>query len=518
MNLYLFLSIFFLFLMVFLFVLKKKFSLKKIEDFFDNGKIKRIYYVDKQNLKCSWEYFFYPNGKVNKKQYWENDILAGKAFIYYPNGKTYIKAQYKNNKLDQYCLIYSPSNKLLRKIFFENGIKKTDETYNLKKDNDVLQKDIYKNLKNDYSKEINEEIKIYKEIYNNKKYELDKEIADYDNKNWFSKSLVKVNFIKKKKKAKSINEVSEKIINDGINKNKKLKEIYKKKENDLNEAARTFGLLRIDSLTNTVKSFKEILDYMGQKSKVRIYEILEQVNINSADIVEIKNIEMSAQKFATATSVATAAGVAAWMGVPTAVTTAVTYIGTASTGTAIASLHGAAATNATLAWLGGGSIASGGGGMALGSSVLAGITFGAATVAAAAIGTIVANIHYSNKLTEAHKKFAEVGKNLTLVETNLKGVNQIITRIEELYKITLKVNTLAKEQLSYLKPLSFNFDINNNYYLKNFQMCASLCKTLGELAQIQVLDKNGNLSATAKTKIIDIENDIKEQNYAKGNI
>lgn len=46
----------------------------------------------------------------------------------------------------------------------------------------------------------------------------------------------------------------------------------------------------------------------------------------------------------------------------------------ASTGTPISSLAGAAATNATLAWLGGGSLATGGGGVAAGSAVLTGVT------------------------------------------------------------------------------------------------------------------------------------------------
>lgn len=48
-------------------------------------------------------------------------------------------------------------------------------------------------------------------------------------------------------------------------------------------------------------------------------------------------------------------------------------LASASTGTAIASLSGVAATNATLAWLGGGSLAAGGLGMAGGTMVLGGI-------------------------------------------------------------------------------------------------------------------------------------------------
>ena len=43
----------------------------------------------------------------------------------------------------------------------------------------------------------------------------------------------------------------------------------------------------------------------------------------------------------------------------------------ASTGTVISTLSGAAATNAALAWLGGGALAAGGGGMAAGEAFLA---------------------------------------------------------------------------------------------------------------------------------------------------
>lgn len=63
-------------------------------------------------------------------------------------------------------------------------------------------------------------------------------------------------------------------------------------------------------------------------------------------------------------------------------------LATASTGTAISTLSGAAATNATLAWLGGGSIVAGGGGMALGTMVLGGVVAGPAL---AIMGFIVGN-------------------------------------------------------------------------------------------------------------------------------
>jgi hypothetical protein len=50
--------------------------------------------------------------------------------------------------------------------------------------------------------------------------------------------------------------------------------------------------------------------------------------------------------------------------------------GTTSTGIAISSLSGAAATNASLAWLGGGALSAGGGGMAAGAALISGVTLG----------------------------------------------------------------------------------------------------------------------------------------------
>lgn len=64
------------------------------------------------------------------------------------------------------------------------------------------------------------------------------------------------------------------------------------------------------------------------------------------------------------------AGVAVAALGPTAAMGIATTFGVASTGTAISALSGAAATNAALAWLGGGALAVGGGGMAAGNALL----------------------------------------------------------------------------------------------------------------------------------------------------
>lgn len=90
---------------------------------------------------------------------------------------------------------------------------------------------------------------------------------------------------------------------------------------------------------------------------------------------EIEDLKIEAKKADKAGKNIAGGGVLAGAGVaafgPTAAMGVATTFGTASTGTAIATLSGAAQTNAALAWLGGGAAAAGGGGMAAGETFLA---------------------------------------------------------------------------------------------------------------------------------------------------
>lgn len=109
-------------------------------------------------------------------------------------------------------------------------------------------------------------------------------------------------------------------------------------------------------------------------------------------------------------AVGTAGGIAA----AGAVTSVVMALGTASTGTAIASLSGVAATNAALAALGGGAIAAGGGGIALGTTVLGATTFGVGLL----VGGVVFNIaggKLSDKADEAYQQMQQAEKTINKV-------------------------------------------------------------------------------------------------------
>lgn len=102
----------------------------------------------------------------------------------------------------------------------------------------------------------------------------------------------------------------------------------------------------------------------------------------------------------------------------------------ASTGTAIATLSGAAATNATLAWFGGGSLAAGGMGMAGGTMVLGGIVAGPVLAAAGFIMAAKAeeNLAKAEETYSEAKKVAEQMKTMTSV---LRGISELSNSYKE---------------------------------------------------------------------------------------
>ena len=283
---------------------------------------------------------------------------------------------------------------------------------------------------------------------------------------------------------------------------------YDKVEQKTKYAINEFGKVRLNSLKNTVGRFLTYLKDMEQKNKEKSYEILDDIQIPQETVNELGNLEINASTALAGTAAAGTLGAVAAFGAasaaPVAVTGAVTALASASTGTAIASLHGVAATNAVLAWLGGGSLAAGGGGMAAGAATLATITTAATAaggfVAIAAAG-LVASHHYAKKLTEAkeYEKSVEIAiKKMNAAEVVLDGIK---ARAKELKNVTEELERRASSELDCLEPLIPDFDFKHEFYTKTFQKCGLLVKALGELAKTPLLEDDGKVSS-ASQKII----------------
>lgn len=122
-------------------------------------------------------------------------------------------------------------------------------------------------------------------------------------------------------------------------------------------------ILHIEDLVNSVANRPKAFDTEIAETKIQ--------RESFADACEFAKAELeAAKKSALGAGAGTAAGAAIVSVAPTAAMWVATTFGTASTGTAISALSGAAATNAALAWLGGGALAAGGGGMAAGQALL----------------------------------------------------------------------------------------------------------------------------------------------------
>lgn len=199
--------------------------------------------------------------------------------------------------------------------------------------------------------------------------------------------------------------------------------------------------------------------------------------------------------------------------------------GTASTGTAIAGLSGAAAWNATLAWFGGGAIAAGGGGMALGAVVLGGIALGPAL----AVGGFMLAGKGEEALTKAREYEANVNIEIAKIEATKDFLQQVKRQIAELSSLVKNLNARSLLDLSVLEswligrerkmsmfqkilkilvktmPTFFGWlkqesqIFESDEELKKFQKVALLIKALAEIIKIPVLDNEGQLNPATAT-------------------
>lgn len=238
---------------------------------------------------------------------------------------------------------------------------------------------------------------------------------------------------------------------------KKLKEVDEARQNTNNELAR-LGKLKIDIFSNQMKHVVDVV----AKSTSKLEDFNEAVLDNQ--IPQLSNIVTNSLEIEKGLASGVASGVLVGMGAYGSVG----MLATASTGTAISTLSGAAATNATLAWLGGGSLAAGGFGMAGGTLVLGGIV----TAPALAVMGFMAASKAEEALTEATKyssnidlKVAKLDEVITVLEgidKSAKELQYTLLKAVMLFEKEYKVDeTASKEEIakmaffvkSLLKPL-----------------------------------------------------------------
>jgi hypothetical protein len=145
---------------------------------------------------------------------------------------------------------------------------------------------------------------------------------------------------------------------------------------------------------------------------------IESVSFNQIDsTLNSAQIAMNATK-----------GISSGVGTALGTWALVSSFGTASTGTAIGTLSGAAMTNATLAWLGGGAVAAGGGGIAAGTAVLGGLV----AIPALALTGIFSHVQANKKINEIEKQMNKIIRAMDDIRGNILQLDLLEERSEEL--------------------------------------------------------------------------------------
>lgn len=183
------------------------------------------------------------------------------------------------------------------------------------------------------------------------------------------------------------------------------------------------------------------------------YEELKDIRIHWKQQAE--NIELEYRKSEVKAAGKGAAGIGAGVAVaalgPTAAMGVATTFGVASTGTAISALSGAAATNAALAWLGGGALAAGGGGMAAGSAFLA--LAGPVGWAIAGVSIIASGLMFFKTKSDKDRLesvFTLISNRdvksyeLAIVELS-ERIERIVNESKELTEAITKIETFGKD-------------------------------------------------------------------------
>ena len=239
--------------------------------------------------------------------------------------------------------------------------------------------------------------------------------------------------IKDNKKANDVNENAQRIYSDAQN-------ALGKARDETGKSLEDFGMKKLDCCQHTLKQFVTLFRQVKNieiASSAGIDE-LSNFKIDEQGVLKLEKLSMLATSMAAGTAVGGVAGGAIAFGAYGAAG----WLATASTGAAISGLSGAAATNATLAFFGGGALAAGGLGMAGGACVLGGLVAGPALC----VLGVVMGAKASKKLDDAYSNLAEAKKAKAELDVLVTACKAIKARCELFTNLLIRVDYLMMKQ------------------------------------------------------------------------
>lgn len=268
------------------------------------------------------------------------------------------------------------------------------------------------------------------------------------------------------------------------------------------EKIQSLGKIKLEvassELHNFVETFGKIKNIKLEKGEG--FDELGKFNLEENDLAEMKSTSLGAVSVLSGGIAGVGAGALIGWGTYGGVMA----LGTASTGAAIGGLSGVAATNATLAWLGGGAIAAGGGGMALGTAVLGGLVAGPALLISGGLFFAKAR----TKLNNAYSNLAEANKIAAELKTAEKELKIIRDHSDQ---VLLLLGGLKSQLKFFVAELSKIANSNTNWSTyslddkKKVAMAVKYAQVVKTVIDAPLLSENGLLSENIKNILADPE-------------
>lgn len=230
-------------------------------------------------------------------------------------------------------------------------------------------------------------------------------------------------------------------------------------------------------------------------------EELQKFHVDEKTFVEMRALVNFAGSLAGGTVVGSASGALVALGAYGAAQT----LAVASTGTAISTLSGAAASNATLAFFGGGSLASGGLGMAGGMAVLGGLVAGPAL---AVMGLVVGNVAKKN-LDKAYTNKAEAIQIASQLNDASLQCETIRRRTYMFYNLLARLDTYFLPLIYKMEDILEKEGDDYRYYSNESKAaiasCVSVAVSVKAVLDTQLLTDDGLLTDESEKTATSIE-------------
>ncbi|KEF33473.1 hypothetical protein RDMS_12400 [Deinococcus sp. RL] len=268
-------------------------------------------------------------------------------------------------------------------------------------------------------------------------------------------------------------------------------QVIERRDRELLDAKTAFEQGRRTIEATSQVRFAQLFERQIKRLKLTDKEFALKFNVPESELARLHAVSAADLDMVRTLLSAGTAGAAVSKGVAGAVLT----WGVASTGTAIGTLSGAAATNATLAALGGGSLAAGGGGMLMGTMVLGGLVTAPALIVT---GYGVAK-KGQQALTEAHKNEANVQEYRAKAKLRWVVQDGILRRMEELSAVQDGLVARLEVAIDVCEEQERLYD--GAVREQDFDAAFRLAQAVSQIIQTPVHDDQGHLTSESEQEV-----------------